>query len=106
MHWDAKKIQILPFYNTFIEKPNIKKLSNVKLLQELPFYNELIINSITRSFNMIVKNQYNSKIDLLKLIFPFHLPETIYRVKLFFINKFKNLICKSLKNIEKHNKSY
>ena len=34
MHWDAKKLfQILPFYNTFIENPDIKKISNVKLLQ-------------------------------------------------------------------------
>ena len=42
--WDAKKLfQILPFYNTFIEKPDIKKLSNVKLLQELPFYDDLSI---------------------------------------------------------------
>ena len=48
---------------------------------------------------MMVKNQYDGKIDLLKLIFRFHVPETINRVKRFFINKFKNLICKSLKNI-------
>ena len=27
--------------NTFIEKPEIKKLSNIKLLHELPFYDEL-----------------------------------------------------------------
>ena len=54
---------------------------------------------------MIGKNQYDGKIDLLKQIFRFHLPETIYRIKQFFINKFKNLICKSLKNILKHNKS-
>ena len=34
MKWDAKKLsQILSFYNTFIEKPEIKKLSNIKLLQ-------------------------------------------------------------------------
>ena len=44
MHWDAKNLfQISPFYNTFIEKPDIKKLSSVKLLQELPFYDELSI---------------------------------------------------------------
>ena len=48
---------------------------------------------------MIVKSQYDGKIDLLKLTFRFLLPETIYRVKYFFINKFKNLICKGLKNI-------
>ena len=35
---DAKKLfEILPFYNTFIEKPEIEKLSNIKLLQQLPF---------------------------------------------------------------------
>ena len=55
---------------------------------------------------MMVKNQYDGKIDLLKLIFRFHLPETIYRVKQYFINKFKNLICKSLKTFKKHNKSH
>ena len=40
--WDAKKLfQILPFYNIFIGKPEIKNLSNIKLFQELPFYDEL-----------------------------------------------------------------
>ena len=44
MHWDAKKLfKILPFYDTFIEKPNVKKLNNVQLLKELPFYDELSI---------------------------------------------------------------
>ena len=52
MHWDAKKLfQILPFYNTFIEKPDIKKLSNVNLLQELPFYNELSIVKNSSAFS-------------------------------------------------------
>ena len=44
MHWDAKKLfQVLPFYNTFIERPEIKKLSIVESLKELPFYDELNI---------------------------------------------------------------
>ena len=44
MKRDAKKLfQILAFYNTFIEKSEIKKLSNIKLLLELPFYDELSI---------------------------------------------------------------
>ena len=31
--WDAKQLfQILPFYNIFTEKPEDKKLSNIKLL--------------------------------------------------------------------------
>ena len=52
MHLDSKKVfQILPFYNTFIERPEIKKLSNVKLLQELPFYNELSIVKSNSAFS-------------------------------------------------------
>ena len=52
MHWDAKELsQTLPFYNTFIEKPEIKKFSNVKLLQELLFYNELSIVKNSNAFS-------------------------------------------------------
>ena len=44
MHWNANKIfQVLPFFNTCIEKPEVKKLNNVQLLKELPFYDELSI---------------------------------------------------------------
>ena len=50
--WDVKKLfQILPFYNTFIEKLEIKKLSNIKLLQELPFYDELNIAKNSNAFS-------------------------------------------------------
>ena len=31
----------LPFYNTHIEKPRVKRLKNSDLLSELPFYEEL-----------------------------------------------------------------
>ena len=44
MHWDANKIfQVLPFYDAYIEKPKVKKLSNVQLLKELSFYDDLSI---------------------------------------------------------------
>ena len=45
MHsWDANKIfKILPFYGTYIEKRDIKKLNNAELLKEIPFYDELSI---------------------------------------------------------------
>ena len=57
MHWDAKKLfQVLPFYNTFIEKPKIKKLSNVQLLKELPFYDELRIVKSTSAFSGYVRS--------------------------------------------------
>ena len=64
--WDTKKcfkyflftilllknlFQILPFYSTFIEKPEIKKLSNIKLLHELPFYDELSIVKNSSAFS-------------------------------------------------------
>ena len=39
----SKIFKILPFYNSYIEKQNIKKLSNIRLLKELPFYDELSI---------------------------------------------------------------
>ena len=31
----------LPFYNTYIKKPKIKRLKNIDLLSELPFYEVL-----------------------------------------------------------------
>ena len=44
MHWNANKIfKILPVFNTCIEKPEVKKLNNIELLEELPFYDELNI---------------------------------------------------------------
>ena len=35
--------KLLPFYNSYIERPKIKKLSNIRLLKELPFYSDLSI---------------------------------------------------------------
>ena len=39
--WDEKEakrlFEELPFYNTFIEKPCIKRLKNLDLMHELPF---------------------------------------------------------------------
>ena len=57
MKCDAKKLfQILPFCKTFIEKPEIKKLSNIKLLQELPFYDELSIAKYSNTFSGYVRS--------------------------------------------------
>ena len=48
---EAKNLfQTLPFYNVLIEKPEIKKLSNVELLHELPFYDELSITEVSKAF--------------------------------------------------------
>ena len=50
---------MFPFYNTFIEKPGIKKISSVQLLKELPFYDQL----------SIVKNK-TYKIQIIDKIYP------------------------------------
>ena len=47
---EKQAFQILPFYNVFIEKPEINKLSNVELLHELPFYDELNVVEISKAF--------------------------------------------------------
>ena len=63
MHWDANKIfQILPFYNTYIDKPKVKKLNNVQLLKELPFYEELNIVKNKTAFSGYAQS-YKIEID-------------------------------------------
>ena len=51
--WDEKEanwlFQELPFYNTSIEKPYIKRRKNVDLLHELSFYDELNIKKNIKS---------------------------------------------------------
>ena len=42
MLWDESGIfKILPFNDSYTERPNIKKLRNIRLLKELPFYDDL-----------------------------------------------------------------
>ena len=41
----------LPFYNSFIEKPKIKRLSDINLLAELPFHNQLSIIKTDQAFS-------------------------------------------------------
>ena len=49
--WSARKVfQILPFYNALIEKPEIKRLLNKKLLHELQFYDKLSIVKSSNAF--------------------------------------------------------
>ena len=48
--------QILPFYNVLIEKPEIKKISNIELLNELPFYDELNIKEVSKAFRRYARS--------------------------------------------------
>ena len=63
--------QILLFYNTFIERPEVKKLSNVELLKELPFYDELRIvknrsafSGYARSYKVEIVNKRDPLVQL------------------------------------------
>ena len=52
-------IKILSFYNIlidFMQKPKIKKLTNVELLNELPFYKSLSVRKISRAFKRYAKS--------------------------------------------------
>ena len=56
MLWDESEIfKLLPFYNSYIEKPSIKKLNNVQLLKELLFYYELSIVKNKTAFSGYAK---------------------------------------------------
>ena len=61
---EAKNLfQTLPFYNVLIEKPEIKKLSNVELLHELPFYDELSITEVSKAFKRYARSYKVEIID-------------------------------------------
>ena len=44
--WNKKEVKILfkklPYYNASLEKPYIKRLSNIDMLRELSFYYQLL----------------------------------------------------------------
>ena len=58
--WNEKEannlFQILSFYDVLIEKPEIKKLSNIELLHELLFYDELSIREVSKAFKGYAKS--------------------------------------------------
>ena len=61
---EAKSLfQILPFYNILIEKPEIKKLSNVEVLHELSFYDELSIPKVSKVFKRYARSYKIEKIN-------------------------------------------
>ena len=58
----------LPFYNNPIEKPKIKRLTDINLLAELPFYEQLSIiktNQASKGYAMSYKVQIVERKDLI-----------------------------------------
>ena len=41
----------LPFFNVSIDKPKIKRLTNINWLDELPFYEQLSVIKTDQAFN-------------------------------------------------------
>ena len=61
----------LPFYNSFIEKPKVKRLTNINLLAELPFYERLSViktdqefSGYARSYKVEIVEKKNSIVQL------------------------------------------
>ena len=88
MHWDTNKesLRILPFYNTFIEVPKVKKISNVELLKELPFYDELSIVKNKTAFSGYTQSYKIDIVDKKDVIIQLKVSE----LRIF--DLFKNLI--------------
>ena len=64
--WNKKEaknlFQTFPFY-VLIEKPEIKKLSNIELLHELPFYDELSITEVSKAFKWYARSYQVEIVD-------------------------------------------
>ena len=58
---NKKLLETLPFYNSFIDVPKIKKLTKMQVLKQLPFYDELKITKINNAFSGYTKTY---KIDI------------------------------------------
>ena len=88
MYWDVNKelLKMLPFCNTFIDVPKVKKLNNVELLKELPFYGELSIVKNKTTFNGYAQSY---KVEIV------HKKDMIVQLKaseLSIVDLFKNLL--------------
>ena len=58
----------LPFYNSFTEKPKIKRLKNVDLLSEQPFYEQLSIIKTDQAFKGYARSYKVEIVDKKDLI--------------------------------------
>ena len=57
----------LPFYNKSIEKPRIKRLTDVNLLAELPFYKQL---SIIKTNQIFKGYEISYKVEIVEKKYP------------------------------------
>ena len=64
---EANFFKELPFYNSFIEKPEIKRLTNINLLAELPFHDQLSVIKTDQAFSGYARSY---KIEIVEKIDP------------------------------------
>ena len=50
-HSNMNYFKELPFFNVSIDKPKIKRLTNINWLDELPFYEQLSVIKTDQAFN-------------------------------------------------------
>ena len=65
---EANYFKELPFYNSFIEKSKIKRLTNINLLAELPFYERLSIIKTDQAFSGYARSYKVEIVDKKDLI--------------------------------------
>ena len=53
----------LPFYNVSIEKPKIKRLSDINLLAQLPFYERMSVIKADQAFSGYARSY---KVEIVK----------------------------------------
>ena len=54
----------LPFYNSFIDKPKIKRLSNINLLPELPFFSDQAFSGYAMSYKVEIVERKDPFVQL------------------------------------------
>ena len=62
-HPDYNYSKKLPFYNTHIKKPKIKRLKNIDLLSEHPFYEKLNVIKTDQGFKGYVMSYKDELVE-------------------------------------------
>ena len=60
---EANYFKEFPFYNSFIEKPKIKRVTNINLLAELPFHDQLSVIKTDQAFSGYARSY---KVEIVK----------------------------------------
>ena len=81
IQYDLNKelLKIFPFYDSFIDVPKVKKLSNLQLLKELPFYDDLNIVKNKTAFSGYAQSYKVGTVDRRDVIVQLKMSENSIR---------------------------